>query len=205
MIRLYKFPKWSKWLYPGAIWDFSFKKENAIYLTFDDGPNPDSTPWLINFLKEHDVSATFFCLGKQVEKHPKLYRNLIENGHQIGNHGYLHLNGLTVTTSKYMNNISKATEFIDSNLFRPPYGKITLRQYKRVKKLNLKLVFWSLMPYDFDQDFDSKKRIELMKKKVTSGSIVVFHDSPNSSIKNDLPEMIDYWKKKNLKFNVIPN
>lgn len=215
-MRYYKFPKWLKPIFPGAIWDFSFLPQPissldglphpVIYLTFDDGPNPETTPWLIALLRSYNAKATHFCLGKNVEHYPTLYQELLDQGHAVGNHSQDHLNGFYTTTKEYVQNITRASTFISSNLFRPPYGKITPNQYNKLKQRGYKTVFWSHITYDFDKDLTSKKRKAKTIKRVKHGSIVIFHDSikAHPQLKAELPDLLHYWHKKGYVFEVIP-
>lgn len=209
-MRYFKFPKWLKRFYPNAIWDFFPASTNAtkatIYLTFDDGPNPKSTKWILDLLDSYNAKASFFCVGENVKKNPDLYASLIANGHVIGNHSFSHLNGAYTDTKKYIADIKKAEKFIDSKLFRPPYGKMKPKQYNKLKQMGFTTVFWSHISYDFDSKFEPEKRIETTLKRVKNGSIVVFHDSDKTfaQLKIELPLIMDVWKQKGFQFLAIP-
>jgi peptidoglycan-N-acetylglucosamine deacetylase len=204
-MRYFNNPKWSKRMFPEAIWDFSFHNDRAIYLTFDDGPNPKVTPFVLEILKKHNAQATFFCLGENVQKYPDLYQKIIADGHAIGNHGMYHLNGWKTNSKIYIKNIEDASQFIDSKLFRPPYGKISSAQKKWLLQENYKIIMWSVMAYDFDPKLSSVKRISKMKKLTSTGAIFVFHDNPKSfeNLTTDLPELMDYWKGQQFSFSKI--
>jgi peptidoglycan/xylan/chitin deacetylase (PgdA/CDA1 family) len=150
--------------------------DNAVYLTFDDGPDPASTPELLKFLNTYNIKATFFCLGKKVEKHPELLQAILKNGHGVGIHGYDHLSGWKTRASAYTKNINCASALIPSKLFRPPYGRMTCKQYSSLKK-NYKIVMWSLMPGDFKKDSGRLESISSIIKKIKPGDIIVLHDS----------------------------
>src|SRR3989344_5329540 len=176
-MRFFQIPKWSRIIYSDAIWDFFSEKTNSIYLTFDDGPCPESTLWILDLLKKYNAKATFFCLGKNVVKYPELFEEIRKQGHSIANHGMNHLDGFKNTTEAYVTDVSEASKLIPSNLFRPAYGRIKKSQFTALKKQGFQFVFWSLLTYDFDATLVSHKRVEIIQKKTKPGSILVFHDS----------------------------
>lgn len=153
---------------------------NEIYLTFDDGPNPTTTPRILETLKEKGVKATFFCLGKNVEKHPKLFESIITQGHEIGNHGYHHLNGWKTDTKTYLQNVEKAAKLIPSTLFRPPYGKILPTQIKSLKE-QFNLIMWDVSAQDYRTDLLSSDVQDNVIHHTKSGSILVLHDSDKAA------------------------
>jgi peptidoglycan/xylan/chitin deacetylase (PgdA/CDA1 family) len=201
-MRFFKFPKWSKRFYPNAIWDFSHLDQRSIYLTFDDGPHIETTTALLNLLDKYEAKATFFCLGKNAERFPQLMKDIIQRGHTIGNHGMDHLKGWNTTTDTYLQDVQAAAEIIPSNYFRPAYGKMKRKQAKAIAKLGYKLVFWTVMSYDFDHQLTSEKRIAKLKKLTKPGAIYVFHDSDKVTDKfiSDLEIMLMYWKEKGYTF-----
>lgn len=208
MIRFYNFPKWLKGIYPGAIWDFfleSSANEKVIYLTFDDGPTPEVTDWILMELDKVNALATFFCIGQNVEEHPDLFESYLKKGHMVGNHTMNHLKGHKTDSIKYVENVLKAQKHIDSTLFRPPYGRCTPKQHKKLKLLGFKTIFWSHLTYDFDKTVSSSKRIRKIKQNLKSGSVLVFHDSVKaySQLKTDLPIILNHLKKENYEFRVI--
>lgn len=207
-MRYYKFPKWLKRFYPGAIWDFFLSDDSSktIYLTFDDGPNPYTTDWILDLLNKHHAKATFFCLGKNVETNPHLFNKLLASDHQIGNHTYNHLNGLHVNTESYIKDVEKAQAIIPSMLFRPPYGRMKPKQHKILSEKGFKTIFWSHITYDFDASLTSTKRIEMTLKRVKNNSIVVFHDSSKAfpQLEQELPFLIEKWRGEGYKFQVLP-
>lgn len=206
-MRYFKFPKWLKHVYPDAIWDFFSVSTQSptIYLTFDDGPNPGTTEWILNLLNKYNAKATFFCLGENVINHPILYQKLINNGHTLGNHGFSHLNGVHTASSTYLADVEKAGKVINSDLFRPPYGKLKPSQFKKIKNKGLTTVFWSYITYDFDASLDTEKRLNKALKHVVDGSIVVFHDSDKAfpQLKKELPKLLEHWVNKNYEFKAI--
>src|SRR5690606_2541191 len=173
-MRYFKFPKWSRSVYPGAIWDFSFREDHAVYLTFDDGPAPGVTEWILDLLDDYNAKATFFCLGEKVETSPELYAQILKSGHVTGNHGMQHLNGLKTGNKDYLHNVLVAKKLINSTLFRPAYGKLKTSQYKMLREAGFDVVFWSAMAYDFDETLSSRKRIAKMKSLTENGAIFVF-------------------------------
>ena len=180
MIRFYKFPKWQQWFYPKAIFDFYGKKKSnqkVIYLTFDDGPIPGVTEKILDILDDFNAKATFFCIGQNVKKHPKLFQTIIDRGHAVGNHSMHHINGFKTSTKKYVVDVLEAKKYINSNLFRPPFGKCTPKQHKTLTKLGFQTVFWSHLTYDFDNSLSSENRVKQTLKNLKNESVIVFHDS----------------------------
>lgn len=169
----------------------------SIYLTFDDGPHPDSTPAILKLLNQANAKATFFCLGSQVELYPDVYKIIKEQGHSTGNHGYEHLDGFKISTRKFLTNVGKAGKMIDSQLFRPPYGHITPLQAKRLTS-EFKIVFWDLLYADYKKDFNPEKAFNMSKKHITPGSILVLHDRPEnfSKTKDLLTLVLEYLEEK---------
>jgi peptidoglycan-N-acetylglucosamine deacetylase len=168
-----------KW-FSSYVWNMP-RDEKTIYLTFDDGPHPEITLFVLDELKKYNAKGSFFCLGSNVALHPKTYQKLIEEGHATGNHTYDHPNGWEVSTEEYVNDISKAAQYIQSNLFRPPYGRITKKQAGKVKEGmhngNTKIIMWDVLSADFDSEFSPQQCLNNVLKNATNGSIVVFHDS----------------------------
>lgn len=154
------------------IWSFSIS-ERTVFLTFDDGPNPDITEYYLDRLNELGWKATFFCVGENVEKYPLLYERILQEGHAVGNHTHNHLSGFKTPHNVYLSNIQKAEKFIHSNLFRPPYGKMTKKQIKEVSK-NYRIIMWSFMTYDFDINADTNA-LQKKLKQINSGDIIVQH------------------------------
>jgi peptidoglycan-N-acetylglucosamine deacetylase len=190
------------WLYPGAIYRMK-TKEKLLCLTFDDGPDPVSTPQLLETLEKHSIKGIFFCDGRAAEKHTDLINLIIAGGHLIGNHGYAHPDGWRTGAEKYICDVSKASPFTSATLFRPPYGHLRLKQYRTLKQ-NYKIVFWDLMPYDFDRNYGSEKSLRILKKLIRPGSIIILHDKPGSSALRFLPGFIDYAMTSGYEF-VVPD
>ena len=198
-MRFHRVPKFLKWNYRGSIWQ---GKKSDIYLTFDDGPHPVITPWVISILDKYSIKATFFCVGKNVETYPEVFEQIKTSGHVIGNHTMHHERGWHCTLDKYIDSVKQASIFIPSKLFRPPFGSITFRQFRALKKLGYKVVFWSWISYDFDKDFTGE---EILKEaiRIKGGDILVFHDSDKAkmNLQNSLEEIIVLLKQKGLKFS----
>ena len=197
-----KTPKFIQKLFPSITW----RKENAqnnIWLTFDDGPHPEVTPFILNVLKEEQVKATFFLVGEQMEKHPELLNQIISEGHIVANHSYSHKNGWLSNNSTYFNDIEKCQKLIPENkLFRPPYGKISPLQIRRLKK-NYKIILWDVLSWDFSLYNTPKKVKESVLKNTVSGSIIVFHNNKKSfkNLQPILKETIQELKQKGFSFS----
>lgn len=208
-----KTPKFVTWLYPKRIWAFS-RSENVVYLTFDDGPIPEVTPWVLEQLKIYQAKATFFCIGENIKKHPEIFQQIINEGHSYGNHTFNHLKGTKTPTRKYLDNVLAFEEFIQqsnnpsiqpSNLFRPPYGKLTQKQAKLLYKKGYKMVMWDVLSYDWDKTIPEEKCLQNVLKNIRPGSIVVFHDSfkAEKNLKYALPTVLKFIQKKGWKSQKI--
>lgn len=173
---LVKVPTLIQKLFPEVVWTCTH--DQALHLTFDDGPDPESTPRILALLDQLNLQATFFCLGERIEKYPQLYADIIEAGHQIGHHGYRHLSGWNTSLSDYLENADKSKRLTHSDLYRPPYGRMTYEQYKHIKQENT-IVAWSLMPGDFDTKVQEARLSQRFTQKEPT-SIVVLHDTPTS-------------------------
>lgn len=188
-------------LYPEAI--FRIKTaEKLLYLTFDDGPDPDSTPELLSLLHSYSIKALFFCDGQAAEKYPELMELIITQGHIIGNHGYSHTDGWLTSTGNYLSDVSKAAQFISSSLFRPPFGRMKTPQYRKLKK-DYRIFLWDVMPYDFDKTFGSENSLEVLKKKIRPGSIIVLHDKPTSNANKVIAEFVPYAVNMGWRFELL--
>ena len=172
---LSKTPNIARLFYPDLLWKMKGASD-SIYITFDDGPDPDVTPDVLRLLREYKANATFFCVGEKVNKHPGLYASLLKEGHKTGNHTYNHLNGQKTNVSDYLENVNKAAGLIHSRLFRPPYGQFKPAQVRKLKK-NYKVVMWSVLPGDFDGRLSKEDVMARSIKHTRKGSIIVFHDN----------------------------
>jgi len=202
---LIKTPRIIKRIFSNYTWCFPFKKKE-IYLTFDDGPIPEVTEFVLNELEKYNAKATFFCIGDNVKKHPLIYAKLLKNGHAIGNHTYNHLNGWKTNNKSYIDNIKKASKLLNNTkLFRPPYGKIKSKQAKHLFKNGYKIIMWDVLSADFDTSITKEKCLENVIKNTTQGSIIVFHDSIKASEKlyYALPKILKEFSKRNYKFKAI--
>jgi peptidoglycan-N-acetylglucosamine deacetylase len=176
----------------------------TVYLTFDDGPEPDITTKVLDILKEKNAKATFFCTGKNAEKHIELFNKIKTSGHVIGNHGYEHLRGWGLSQKKFIDNALKNKELFPGNLFRPPYGAITPSQAKAISKY-YKIIMWTILSKDYSSKMTPEKCLKRIIKRVKSGDIIVFHDSKKAA-KNCLPvlpKLIDYLKNNGYEFGVL--
>lgn len=184
--------------------------EKILYLTFDDGPHPTVTSFVLDELKKHKASATFFCIGKNVAAFPDVYKRILEEGHTVGNHTHNHLNGWKTKNQVYLEDISKASGYIDSSLFRPPYGRIKLSQSNRLslfmKKQNTKVVMWDVLSGDFDLSISPEYCAENVLRSSKPGSIIVFHDSSKAfpRIKYALPKTLQFFGERGYRFQTVP-
>lgn len=196
--------------FPRYIWNIP-NRERKVYLTFDDGPTPGITEWVLDVLKEHDVKATFFCIGNNIEKHPDIFQKVVEGGHAIGNHTYNHLNGWNTRNAQYLENIAACKQAIEkrcegkTKLFRPPYGKIKSSQADAVLAQGYKIIMWDVLSADFDQGITPQKCLRNVIKNTREGSVIIFHDSVKAAanVKHALPEAIKYLKEKGYRFDTI--
>jgi peptidoglycan/xylan/chitin deacetylase (PgdA/CDA1 family) len=196
-----------KRVFSDYIWDIP-SLEKKVYLTFDDGPTPEITAWVLNQLKEYNAKATFFCIGDNIKKHPEIFNMLITEGHNIGNHTFNHYNGWKTKTPIYIENVLSCEETIrqlttDNRqlLFRPPYGKIKNSQAKSILASGYKIIMWDVLSADFDTKVDPEKCLENVLKNINPGSIIVFHDSLKSfkNLEYALPRTLEFLKKNQYK------
>ena len=165
-------------LFPELIWHITHRDEQKkhIYLTFDDGPTPEVTPWVLEQLRKYNAKATFFCLGRNVDRYPELYQQILDEGHAVGNHSYSHLKGSQTKSTEYYDDIKLAGETIQSRLYRPPYGRFRKSQIRELRK-KYQIVMWDVLSQDYDQSITPEKCLFNVMENVRPGSIVVFHDS----------------------------
>lgn len=195
--------KWLRWLYPSAIWRMN-PSEKAVYLTFDDGPIPESTPWLIETLDRYGVKATFFMVGDNVRKHPELLELIKAHGHRLGNHTFNHIGGLKWSSWKYLRNANEADKLIHSNLFRPPHGWMKPAQYYRLRR-HYTIIMWDLVTRDYSNRLNADDVYNNIKMYARNGSIITFHDSLKSidKLKTALPRSIEWLQKQGYEFKVF--
>lgn len=198
-----KVPTIAKRLMNGVVWDLPAEGQ-TIYLTFDDGPEPEVTPRVLAFLSEYRAKATFFCLGEKIEKYPALFSTVKEAGHGICNHGYKHLSGFRTSNSDYVVNTKRGAEISGSRLFRPPYGRITPWQYNALKREH-SIVMWSVMSKDFSAKVTPQQCVNNVLSNSCPGAIVVFHDSPKASgnLLVALPQILEHLTEKGYTFGVL--
>ncbi|MEJ6734631.1 MAG: polysaccharide deacetylase family protein [Flavobacteriales bacterium] len=202
-MKIIKIPKWFQFLFPSLHWRFK-TNEKVIYLTFDDGPTKELTNWIVDELNKVNAKATFFCLGKNIAEHPKEFDYITNNEHQIGNHSYNHLSGWNTSTEKYSEDVENCQSLINTNLFRPPYGRITLAQINKLKR-KYKIIMWDINSWDFDQTKSPLSTFNNLTKKIDKGSIVLLHDNLKSeeNLKILLPKILSYYSQKGYVFRAI--
>lgn len=177
----------------------------SLFLTFDDGPIPEVTPLVCSILKKYNAKATFFCVGDNVKKNPEVYQQILDEGHSVGNHTFNHLSGWKTQNYRYYRNTLKASELIDSKLFRPPYGRITRMQSKAIHK-KYDIIMWDVLSGDFIKEINGQKCAQLVIKNAVEGSIVVMHDSIKAghTMLDALPKILDHFSALNYTFKAIP-
>ena len=193
-------PFWLQWLYPSLIWHKS-RKEKAIYLTFDDGPIPVVTPFVLNTLKSFNAKATFFCIGDNVAKHPEIYDQVLAAGHSVGNHTYNHLRGWNTNDEVYLDNVARCAELVKSTLFRPPYGRAKRSQISSLNTL-YSTIMWDVLSGDFDGGITSEKCYQNVIRNARNGSIIVFHDSLKAfpHLESVLPRALQHLSNQGYRF-----
>jgi len=200
---LTKIPSWLQVYNKDICWNIA-SKGKTLYLTFDDGPHPTATPYVLDLLKEHNTKATFFCIGKNVALYPDVYQRILNEGHAVGNHSYSHRSGWKIPVDEYVEDVKKASNFIQSNLFRPPYGRITPIQFK-VLKHHYKIVMWDVLSKDYDATVKDEEVINNVTHHISEGSIIVMHDNDKTveRLPNILPDIISILLKDGWSFDVI--
>ena len=191
-------------LFPETVWRIPMKHK-AVFLTFDDGPIPEVTPWVLDLLDNYGIKATFFCVGDNVRKHPETFRMVVERGHSVGNHTMHHLQGAKVTTARYVADIMEAHALIDSPLFRPPHGLIRWKQVAAIKD-NMRIIMYDLVTRDYSKKLTGEQVLDNVRRYVRNGSIIVFHDSlkSESNLRYALPRAIEWLKENGYQFLPIP-
>jgi len=202
-------PKFVQRMFPKRVWAFP-NSEKQVYLTFDDGPIPEVTPWVLDELQKHNAKATFFCIGDNIAKHPEIFKRIITEGHAVGNHTFNHLNGRKTALKNYLENVSKAeSEIVNRKssipmmdgqtnehlalLFRPPYGQMTSGQAKSIQQKGYQIVMWNVLSADYDTSISEEKCFKNVAGSIKPGSIVVFHDSlkAKKNMQYALPKVLD--------------
>ena len=206
-------PEFFRKLYPGAVWRMD-PNEKAVYLTFDDGPIPEVTPWVLDLLDKHNIKATFFMVGDNIRKHPDEFRMVVERGHRIGNHTFNHIRGFEYTAKNYLGNTEQARIFMEMGgekvlyplLFRPPHGHMFANQYLTLKR-TYKIVMWDLVTRDYSKKLRGPQVLANVMRYARNGSIITFHDSLkswcNGNLQYALPRAIDFLKEEGYEFKVL--
>lgn len=201
-----------KKLFPNYIWEIPTNKKE-LFLTFDDGPTPSVTDWVLDELKRFNAKATFFCIGNNVRQHPQLFHRILEENHSIGNHTHNHIKGWKTKTNDYLENVFDAEKTIKDqlessiqvNLFRPPYGQIKPTQGKKLMELGYKIIMWDVLSFDWEKTVSNQECFDTVVSKSRNGSIIVFHDSLKASnnMKFTLPKVLEYFTEKGYAFRAI--
>ena len=192
-----------RWLYPKALWRMD-RHERAVYLTFDDGPIPEATPFILETLRTEGVKATFFVVGDNVRKYPELFQQILNEGHGVGNHTHNHIGGLRHTIKEYSYNVEKANAYIHRRLMRPPHGWMRLSQYAWLSR-KFKVVMWDVVTRDYSKWLTAEDVVNNVKRYARNGSIITFHDSLKSieKLRTALPESIKWLKEQGYTFKVL--
>ena len=221
-----KLPLFINKIFPKYVWNLP-TEEQVMYLTFDDGPTPVITPWVLDILDKYNAKATFFCIGNNIEKHPEIFQETLKRGHATGNHTYNHLKGWQANTTNYLEEIKQTQDVIDrevekflisnqqspisnlqskiSDLFRPPFGQITNKQGAKLIALGYNIIMWSVLAVDWSPNTSKEKALKNVINNAKNGSVVVFHDSVKASknMQYALPQMLDYFSKKGFRFKAL--
>lgn len=186
------------------IWNIP-SPQKVLYLTFDDGPIPELTPWILDVLADYNAKATFFLVGDNVRKYPQLYDRILNDGHSVGNHTYHHLNGWKTDTESYIQDVQKADFFIDSNLFRPPYGKFNRKQRELLHSMGKQIVMWDVLTRDYDPKVTKEQCLEYVVDYANKGSVLVFHDNlkAEKNMKYTLLNTLELYSEKGYRFESI--
>lgn len=189
-------------IYPQRKWRLKAENPPVLYLTFDDGPIPNVTEWVLNTLAQYQAQATFFCIGENIDKHPQIFARLKADGHTVGHHTQNHLNGWSHSSQHYLNNVATAAQKVSSPWFRPPYGKITSRQAKAVLQQGYQIIMWNVLSKDYQATLSPPACWQRVKSQAENGSIVVFHDSlkAETNLRYALPKTLEYFSKKGFVF-----
>ncbi len=206
-----KTPGFVKTLFPNFVWNINTDRKE-LYLTFDDGPTPEITDWVLQTLKQYNAEATFFCIGNNIEKYPEIFQHIIDQNHVVGNHTYNHLKGWKHNTKDYIEDTLETEAIINGfqlanrkKLFRPPYGKFKAKQSKQLQALDYKIILWDVLSYDWDQSVTEESCFKNITSAAQEGSIIVCHDSVKASrnLKYVLPKVLEYYTEKGFQFKGI--
>lgn len=190
--------------YPGRVWSMP-KEEKKIYLTFDDGPHPHVTPYVLDTIRQYNAKATFFCIGKNVKANLQLYENILKEGHITANHTMTHVDGWKTDDKKYLQDVSECAQWVDGKLFRPPYGKLTSFQSRLLQQQGYQVIMWSVLSGDFDIRIDGKQCWDNVRRHTQNGSIIVFHDSEKAydRLTYALPRVLETFSAEGFTFEAI--
>jgi peptidoglycan/xylan/chitin deacetylase (PgdA/CDA1 family) len=196
-------PAFLRIFYPSLLWQMP-PGNQTLYLTFDDGPHPQITPKVLEILDKYQAKATFFCVGENVQRFPQTYAEILQRGHRTGNHSMNHLNGWKTNLNLYYENVNECRNHIDSELFRPPYGRNTPTQIHTLKK-EYKIVMWSVLSYDFDPETTPEQCLDYVLEHAEDGAVIVFHDSEKSAqnMLYALPKALEYYNEKGFRFESL--
>lgn len=209
-----KTPGFIKTLFPNFVWNIN-TKDKEIYLTFDDGPTPEVTPWVLQILKDYNAKATFFCIGNNVISYPEIFQNILDGGHTYGNHTHSHLKGWKTKTKIYLDDIKKCEDILSSKiqnsefriqkLYRPPYGKFKTKQSKSLQKMGYTIILWDVLSYDWDISVSEERCLNNVISTAKEGSIVVLHDSVKAykNLNYVLPKILEYYTNKGFEFKAL--
>ncbi|MCK7559087.1 polysaccharide deacetylase family protein [Chitinophaga sedimenti] len=204
MFYFTKTPALLKNIYRSCTWSLS-PTAPVVYFTFDDGPHPQATPFVLDQLQQYNAKATFFCIGKNVVEQPDIYQRILTEGHAVGNHTHNHLNGWKTGNKTYLENIRTAGSYIKSNLFRPPYGRVSPFQIRQLKP-DFHIIMWDVLSADFDTEISGEQCLQNVVFKLQKGSIIVFHDSAKAweRLEYALPRALAFCKKKGWRMEALP-
>ena len=195
---------WLRWLYPKALWRMD-RHEKAVYLTFDDGPIPEATPYVLDILAKYHIKATFFMVGDNVRKHPDIYERVVAEGHRIGNHTFNHIGGFRWKSWNYLANVKQAGELLRTDLFRPPHGWMRPIQYKVLRHCGYRVIMWDVVTRDYSRLLTAEDVLHNVKRYTRPGSIITFHDSLKSidKLKHILPLALQWLTEQGYEFRTI--
>ena len=190
-------------MFPTFVWKVP-DAEKRLFLTFDDGPIPEVTPWVLQQLDKYKAKATFFCVGENVQKHPEIHQEVIDRGHLIGNHTYNHLSGWATENIPYFHNVRHCARLVNSDLFRPPYGRLKPKQVQFLSR-HYKIVMWDVLSGDFDQKIAPAQVYMNVKDHAKDGSIIVFHDSlkAKENLEYALPRVLSHFSRLGYQFDAL--
>ncbi|MEM7102411.1 MAG: polysaccharide deacetylase family protein [Bacteroidota bacterium] len=200
---LVKTPRFIQRLFPHFVWKVP-TKQRELFLTFDDGPIPEVTPWVLKTLEQFNAKATFFCVGDNVKKHPEVYEQIIKKGHAVGNHTFNHFNGWQSESLPYCQNVQKCSKLVESRLFRPPYGRLKPTQAQIINR-SYDIIMWDVLSGDFDQKLSKEQCLRNVIDYARKGSVVVFHDSikAKENLMYVLPKVLEHFSKHGFTFRSL--